>query len=710
MYNKRRSPPGESDRTSHKQRRFSERQQDRIDSSCDSSDDYNETQQQKSTTGSIDDLHPEFKDPKFGPYEPMQPLVLSGDQSEITVQVPASLNRYLVPFQKEGIRFMYDCLARKSGVILGDEMGCGKTVQVIALLCSLFNKTGTTKDFEEMRERNSLRTSLSLSPWNPVMIIVPPTIMDTWKNAFMTFSHFSVSFYSSKTKTNAIESVLYGNSDILLVPKSAFQNETHFSELERVQWKLIVIDEFHNFKNDKAKISIHLRKLKELHHPLILGMTGTPMQNNHKELWNLVDLVETNYFGTQEEFNMNFDRPITLGRQKSANARVKARSEAASAELRRELGKIYIKRDKKDVLKGQLPDKNEQMILCDLSPLQKEVYKVCMELPDFDLVKHGSRPCDCGEPYIDPDAAVWRTLDAHCTDSTAAKEGCKKCPWCCTLPCLTKLNKLSSHLGLLQASTTKEPIGSPAYIRYVKEREFAKVALAGIASKLPGGGYDRHDGIMDDHFSLSGKLRVLDRLLQTYYSEGGKVLLFSHSTQSLGMIQNWLKSRGTYEYRRMDGSTPLSRRQQLTDEFNNDDHIFLFLLSIKATGLGLNLTSANRVIMFDVSWNPSWEIQAQDRAHRIGQTRDVRVVRLISKGTVEEMIYLRQIYKIHLKQDTLQDHDDVDAVAPRVFRGVQGDKYRKGEIFGTENLFRFKEDGSFLDDIWAESRSKGKSD
>lgn len=341
---------------------------------------------------------------------------------------------------------------------------------------------------------------------------------------------------------------------------------------------------------------------------------------------------------------------------------MQARSEAASALLRKELNKIYIKRNKSEVLKDFLPEKNEQMILCDLSPLQKEVYKVCVGLPDFDLVKHGSRPCDCGinrnffrklfklkckaerleylrtnkgqvknqatccrkipvnprfdedgspsesrvdvngEPYIDPDAVIWRTLDAHCTDETVANGGCERCPWCCTLPCLTKLNKLSSHLGLIQATKTNEAKGSPAYIRYIKEREFAKVSLAGVASRLPGadapgGGYDRCDGIMNNHFSLSGKLRVLDRLLQKYYNEGGKVLLFAHSTQSLGLIENWLKSRGTFDYLRMDGSTPLSKRQQLCDEYNNDDRVFLFLLSMKATGLGLNLTTANRVVM-----------------------------------------------------------------------------------------------------------------
>lgn len=339
-------------------------------------------------------------------------------------------------------------------------------------------------------------------------------------------------------------------------------------------------------------------------------------------------------------------------RQKSADPRAKARSEAASAELRKGLNKIYIKRSKKDVLKGQLPGKSEEFILCDLSPLQKEVYRHVIQLPDFDLVKHGSRPCDCGinqnffrkllklkgkaekvefmrrnkstienqasccksipinprygqegEPKIDQDAAIWRTLDAHCTDAEAAEGGCERCPWCCVLPCLTKLNKLSSHLGLLQAKKTTESIGSPAYIRYMKEREFAKVALAGIVDQLPGRDYDRNDGIMDDHFNLSGKLRVLNNLLQKDYDEGGKVLLFSHSTQSLDLIENWLRSRGSFEYSRMDGKTPLSRRQHLTDEFNNTDHIFLFLLSIKATGLGLNLTSANRVIMCTLNYS-----------------------------------------------------------------------------------------------------------
>lgn len=278
-------------------------------------------------------------------------------------------------------------------------------------------------------------------------------------------------------------------------------------------------------------------------------------------------------------------------------------------------------------------------------------------------------------------------------------------------PCMTKLMKLSSHLGLLQAFKSPEVStkGSPAYVKYMKEREFAKVALAGVVSRLPGGDYDRNATMMDDHYSLSGKLEVTKTLLNKYLSEGSRVLLFAHSTQTLDLIQNFVMSLGTMTYLRMDGQTDQKKRQTLADQFNDDPEIFLFLLSTKATGQGLTLTGANRVILFEQSWNPAWEEQAQDRAHRIGQIRDVDVVRLVAQGTVEEMIYLRQIYKTHLKQDTLTEVADANAAAPRVFRGIQGDKDRKGELFGFENLFRFK-DGSFLEDIWAEAGEIGMKD
>jgi SNF2 family DNA or RNA helicase len=181
--------------------------------------------------------------------------------------------------------------------------GLGKTVQVIALFCALFGKTGTVEDLKTMRERkkkvsahiqalqsladealtkgevveeddNEWRKSLDMSPWHPVLVLVPPSVMEAWKQSFELFSYFSVSVYSSKTGTKAIEAVRYGSSDVLLCPKSLFQSEVHFNIINNVKWKLVVIDEFHNYKSETAKVSKNLRELKLAHIPLVLGMTG----------------------------------------------------------------------------------------------------------------------------------------------------------------------------------------------------------------------------------------------------------------------------------------------------------------------------------------------------------------------------------------------------------------------------------------------------
>ena len=180
-------------------------------------------------------------------------------------------------------------------------------------------------------------------------------------------------------------------------------------------------------------------------------------------------------------------------------------------------------------------------------------------------------------------------------------------------------------------------------------------------------------------------------------------MIFSYSTKTLDLIENCVKAHG-YRFLRLDGSTSTRKRQALVDKFQNDDSFKAFLISTKAGGLGLNLTAANKVIIFDVNWNPSYDEQAQDRAFRIGQQRDVEVIRLVSQGTVEELMYARQLYKVHLKQQALGGKDKEEEAA-RLFRGVVGDKNRKGELFGIENLLKFK-DGSFMDDIWSSRKGK----
>ncbi|XP_044503023.1 protein CHROMATIN REMODELING 8-like isoform X2 [Mangifera indica] len=152
----------------------------------------------------------------------------------------------------------------------------------------------------------------------------------------------------------------------------------------------------------------------------------------------------------------------------------------------------------------------------------------------------------------------------------------------------------------------------------------------------------------------SGKLKVVAQVLKVWKEQSHRVLLFSQTQQMLDILESFLINNG-YDYRRMDGLTPVKQRMALIDEFNNSNDVFIFILTTKVGGLGTNLTGANRVIIFDPDWNPSTDIQARERAWRIGQKQDVTVYRLITRGTIEEKVYHRQIYKHFLTNKILKN-------------------------------------------------------
>ena len=232
-------------------------------------------------------------------------------------------------------------------------MGCGKTVQVMSLLAALFEKTGTGLDLQKMERRkvevrkqlddrkrrqdealvqgriwNPAGASTRLTEpqvqelqlpaqWWPVLIVVPPTLMENWRQEFGQFTHFEVACFDEKGKEEALRQVSSGMAEVMLMKRSSFQSEADFRAINSaaVQWKLVVIDEFHAyFKNVKGHCSKNLRKLKAAHEASVLGMTGTLMQNNHKELWNLVDLVETGLLGDWPSFKIRVGVPIMHAR------------------------------------------------------------------------------------------------------------------------------------------------------------------------------------------------------------------------------------------------------------------------------------------------------------------------------------------------------------------------------------------------------------
>ncbi|KAJ6835315.1 DNA excision repair protein CSB [Iris pallida] len=149
-------------------------------------------------------------------------------------------------------------------------------------------------------------------------------------------------------------------------------------------------------------------------------------------------------------------------------------------------------------------------------------------------------------------------------------------------------------------------------------------------------------------------MKVVAQVLKVWKDQGHRVLLFAQTQQMLDILEKFLHAH-EYSYRRMDGLTPVKQRMALIDEFNNSSDIFIFILTTKVGGLGTNLTGANRVIIYDPDWNPSTDMQARERAWRIGQTRDVTVYRLITRGTIEEKVYHRQIYKHFLTNKILKN-------------------------------------------------------
>lgn len=153
----------------------------------------------------------------------------------------------------------------------------------------------------------------------------------------------------------------------------------------------------------------------------------------------------------------------------------------------------------------------------------------------------------------------------------------------------------------------------------------------------------------------SGKMQVVRALLELWRDTGHKTLLFAQHRIMLDILEKFLRTIGNFNFLRMDGNTQIKDRQILVDRFNNDPSLHVFLLTTKVGGLGVNLTGADRVIIYDPDWNPSTDIQARERAWRLGQKREVMIYRLMTAGTIEEKIYHRQIFKQFLTNKILRD-------------------------------------------------------
>ncbi|XP_040211409.1 DNA excision repair protein ERCC-6-like 2 isoform X1 [Rana temporaria] len=608
----------------------------------------------------------DLEKPYFPDRRPAAP-VANFPLSNSGVFVPYTINRYLRDYQRDGIRFLYEHYTRSTGCILGDDMGLGKTIQVISFLAAVLHKKGTREDIENNMPEFLLRTmkkKCSTESAKKIFLIVSPlSVLYNWKDELETWGYFKVAVFHGNKKDFQLGRLKQGKYEIALTTYETLR--LCLDDLNSIEWSAVIVDEAHRIKNPKARVT---QVMKSLRCKARIGLTGTILQNNMEELWCVIDWAVPGCFGSKSQFKEEFSNPVELGQRHNATKRELATGRKVMEKLTIKMSSLFLRRTK-GLISNQLPKKEDRIVYCALSEFQKAVYQTVLETQDVSLVLRGGEKCSCRSGL---------KRRRCCYAENQYGESVKTLYF----SYMAILRKVANHAALLQsnANTSKK---QDAHIKRICSEVFSKFPEFIQQTKEAA-----FETISDPKYS--GKMKVLQQLLNHCRKNKDKVLLFSFSTKLLDVLERYCMASGL-DYRRLDGNTKPEDRVNIVKEFNSEQDVNICLVSTMAGGLGLNFVGANIVVIFDPTWNPANDLQAIDRAYRIGQCRDVKVFRLISLGTVEEMIYLRQVYKQQLHCAAVGSEN-----AKRYFKAVQGSREHKGELFGVHNLFKLRTQGTCL--------------
>ncbi|CCG84448.1 protein of unknown function [Taphrina deformans PYCC 5710] len=593
------------------------------------------------------------------PNNPKRDILLGLEDDKTTL--PGCTAQWLRPYQIDGILFMYDLYTTKTGGILGDDMGLGKTVQVIGLLNAVFGKDGSQRDWKRMREMRAAGEEYPV-----VMIICPGTLIDNWLKELETWSWTHVAKYHGPDKDIALQTIRSGRAEVLITTYNTYKTNEFL--LNQISWNVVIADECHIIKEKRSQIT---QSANLVNSHCRIGLTGTAIQNNYDELYTLLNWTNPGVFGTPSDWVRNVSTVLKNGQKHTATNYELSLARKKALELSKNLLPRVLLRRTKALIAHQLPKKTDKVVFCPLTSLQITAYDNLMLTDDLCFLRDAKQPCTCGSGLL-------RQLCCY-KESPSGKTFAEM-----LFPYLHYLRNLSNHMALCLPRTGE------ADWKRARSQDLLEQALPedwrAIINRPP-----MQNGCDPE---LCGKWKVLQKLLLHWKREGSKVLIFSSSVKLLDML-NDLMMQENYLYEYLHGSMSLEARAMAVDNFNNNKEQFVFLISTRAGGVGLNIVSANKVVIFDPNWNPAHDLQAQDRAYRIGQRRDVEVYRLISTGTVEEVVYARQVYK---QQQANIGYDASEE--RRYFRGVQGDADQRGELFGVENLLTFHGENHVLKAIF----------
>lgn len=452
------------------------------------------------------------------------------DKSKLEpISDPPKLQGKLRQYQKRGVSWLQYLEQLGLNGCLADDMGLGKSVQVIAQL---------------INEKESRKNA------QPTLLIAPTSVVGNWQKEIAKFApHLRVMVHhgSSRLKQSVEFKAALNNYDIFVTSFTLARQDEKL--LQSVSWQRVVIDEAQNIKNPKAAQTRAILKLSSQHR---LALTGTPVENRLTDLWSIFNFLNPGYLGKEAQFRKSFEIPI----QKD-NDRVK------STTLKKLVEPLILRRVKTDKsIINDLPDKVEQKLYCHLTKEQASLYEAVVK--------------DVAEQVESAEGIQRKGL---------------------ILSTLLKLKQICNHPAqFLQDNSEFSPM-------------------------------------------RSHKLSRLAEMVEEAISEGESLLIFTQFKEIGDALEKYLKQTHQYNTYYIHGGTSRAKREQQIVEFQEEETPpSVFILSLKAGGVGITLTRANHVFHFDRWWNPAVEDQATDRAFRIGQKKNVFVHKFVAIGTLEERI------------------------------------------------------------------------
>ncbi|XP_078039449.1 lymphoid-specific helicase [Augochlora pura] len=599
-----------------------------------------------------------------------------------TAKILEYFNGELRHYQKEGLQWLKVLYENGINGILADEMGLGKTIQVIALLCHLFEKQQS----------------------GPYLIIAPLSTIPNWTAEFKRFApKLPVKVLHGPEKERLIIqreirqkyniTNTYSSQPIVLTTFEIPLYDKIF--LRSQQWRYIVIDEGHRIKNFKCQLIKVLASCRSMNRLLL---TGTPLQNNLSELWSLLNFLLPEIFDDLAVFESWFDAKEVQDTEGTKKLLKREQEKHVLASLREILKPFMLRREKIHVC-ADIPPKKEVIVYAPLTELQHNLYlavlnrdlKMLSKIDDETSIytddgKRRKRTCVLRNMVNDKDRR--NNMEEENLQDNFCQKSNSLSIWKQYTNVTERNYEYLLNITIHHKFTMYKKIVNHPYL----------VHCPLDPSGLP--------LINEDLIKVSGKLLVLDLMLAKLKSMGHKILLFSTMTTILDKIEDYLSMR-PYEYVRLDGKVQIEEREKNIAAFNSNPNIFLFLLTTRAGGVGLNLATADTVIIYDSDWNPQMDIQAMARCHRIGQTKPIVIYRLCTKGTIDEIIIKRAEAKRVLEKMVISQASKVTAINKETLLELQkcleSKDYQtvasKNEVFTEEELNKLLDRSDLLENL-----------